>query len=88
MSLPTAETGDWDFDVARRTSSRMAQDITRLMRTVRVFLLFTVLTAAVRQNKSVKSWLAKSLTVALVVGQSVLSIAKIAIWTSPAVKSE
>ena len=88
LDLLLAETSDRDADVARRTGTRMAQHITRSVGAVRILLLLADLTTAVRQDQVAVRWLCEASTVALVSWQTVLRIAKVAIWTCPTVERE
>lgn len=79
--------GDGDFDEARRTAARVAEQVTRSMAAPVVLLLFAVLSTRVRNHHVAVRRLLILATVALVSGQGVLCVAVVAVRTSPVVES-
>ena len=83
LRLSAAVTFSRHIDVAGWTGSWVAKNIAHIMRTVFVFLFFTVLAARVRQNQRVILGLCESLAVARVTWHFVLCIREVAIRTGP-----
>ena len=73
--------------VAGRATSRMAQDITLFVSTVIMLLFLAILSTGVREDNRRVSWLIVSPTVTEVLRHVVLSVAVVAVRTSPAVES-
>lgn len=66
----------------------MAHDVTAVMGACRVFLLFTVFPAGVREGHRRVAWLVVAATEAFVSRHLVFGVGVVAVWAGPVVKSK
>lgn len=88
LCLLAAVTLNGNTDVAGRTRTRMTLDLTVVMLAVLVLLAIAVLATRVRQVHRFVVWLLEAATIALVLGQLVLGVRKLAIGAGPVVEGE
>jgi len=80
--------GHRNCDTARRTASRMAQQLTFTVTAAFMLFTFTILAARMWQNHCLVIWLFIATTKAFVPRQRIFSIIEVAIRASPGKESE